>query len=124
MRKKKQKVYITDEDVVNCEQSRIKVDFKQTSYSVKVNSDSATYVLGPIQCGHILPSECSWKFSKGKRLTITLSGSKWEQHPAVVAKQKAEAAASAAIQGGDWQQIMGVIVMVIAAIFMLAIGRQ
>lgn len=121
--RKLQKVYITDEDVVNCEQSRIKVDFKQTSYSVKVNSDSATYVLGPIQCGHILPSECSWKLSKGKRLTINLNGSKPEEHPAV--KRQAEEAESALAQGGDWQMMFGVIAMVVvAAIVMLAIGGK
>merc|ERR1712070_1368389 len=48
------KVYIEDPEVLHVDEGRIKVDFKQTSYSVRVNTESATYVLGPIECGHIM----------------------------------------------------------------------
>jgi len=116
-KKKVQKVYIEEEDIVNCEESRIHIEFKQTSYSVKVNSSSATYVLGPIECGHIIPSNSSWRLSKGKRLTISLCGTKPEVHPAEVAK--AEMAAGTP----DWYIMGGMIAFVCALLFLVIIGK-
>merc|ERR1711924_120434 len=61
-----QKVYIEEDAVVNCEESCINVQFQETSYLVNVATGSATFVLGPVNCGHINPEKSSWRLSKGK----------------------------------------------------------
>merc|ERR1712048_147519 len=39
----------------------------------RVETQDGPMVLGPVDCGHIDPHESSWRFSSGKRLTITLA---------------------------------------------------
>lgn len=114
--KRVQKVYVEEDEVVNCDESHITVEFKQTSYSVQAMSPSATYVLGPIECGHIVPSQSSWRLSKGKRLTITLRGTQPEVHPAVQAK--AEMAASVS----NSYLFAGLMVFISVLFFLLFIG--
>lgn len=114
--KRVQKIYVEDEEVVNCDESRIRVEFKQSSYSVQAMSSSATHVLGPIECGHIVPSQSSWRLSKGKRLTITLSGTKPEVHPAIQAK--AEMAGNVS----NNYLFAGLMVFVSALLFLVFVG--
>jgi len=68
------KVYIDEPEVIKCDESQIQVKFEHNSYYVRVElEDGDVMTLGPVNCGLIGPNYCSWKLSKGKRLTITLA---------------------------------------------------
>lgn len=69
------KVYIEDPEVVECDEAQVFVKFLSTSYAVRVGTGSQPLVLGPVECGHIEARACSWRLSKGKRLTLTLAKS-------------------------------------------------
>eukprot|EP00933_Yihiella_yeosuensis_P075813 TRINITY_DN8535_c2_g1_i5.p1 TRINITY_DN8535_c2_g1~~TRINITY_DN8535_c2_g1_i5.p1 ORF type:complete len:358 (+),score=89.35 TRINITY_DN8535_c2_g1_i5:102-1175(+) len=67
------KVYLEDPEVVSVEKESIEVSFSMNYYTVRVKTANGPMVLGPIDCGYICPEECSWRFSQGKRLTLTLA---------------------------------------------------
>jgi len=109
------KVYIEQAEVVNVDEGRIKVDFKQTSYTVRVDTLDATYVLGPLECGHIIPSLCSWRLSKGKRITITLQKSKPVDPMEAALRQQKEAG------GMESWQVFGIFFAIVFAVLMLSV---
>lgn len=65
------KVYIDDPDVANASKENISVSFTMRTYTVRVKS-SPPLLLGPVECDVIDPDRSTWRFSPGKRLTLSL----------------------------------------------------
>lgn len=65
------KVYIDDPDVANASKENISVSFSMRTYTVRVKS-SPPLLLGPVECDVIDPDRSTWRFSPGKRLTLSL----------------------------------------------------
>lgn len=66
------KVYVEDEEVVNCEAAKIHVEFLSSSYSLRVETGDEPLVLGPVECGQVDIRASKWRLSQGKRLTMTI----------------------------------------------------
>merc|ERR1712039_678509 len=112
------KVYIEDPDVVASEQSSINVQFWATSYSVRVETDSEPLVLGPVECGHIDKQSCSWRFTKGKRLTLVLAKNMEKRYPTPTPTESSAAPAKADEEsGGGLWSVIGMLLSFLPVIF-------
>lgn len=67
------KVYIEDQDVVDCDESCITVKFTEHSYHVRVEAPGGALEHGPEEMGEVDVTRSRWRLKRGKRLTITVA---------------------------------------------------
>lgn len=124
------KVYIEEPAVVNCAIRQIKIEFLNTSYSVRAETPSQRLVLGPVKCGQLNTSACSWKLSAGKRLTVSLVKGAGEGVGALPPRQPRQAPARYTSNEGEsglgllsWGMVVPMFVVALAVVAMQILGK-